>query len=35
MGGTPAYKIAKILHTEVAKVTRVLRENNIEYGLSL
>lgn len=33
--GIPAYKIAKILHTEVAKVSRVLRNNNIDYGLAL
>lgn len=33
--GIPAYKIAKIIHTEVSKVTKVLRESGIEYGLSL
>lgn len=33
--GIPAYMIAKKLHTEVAKVTRLLRHKDIKYGLAL
>lgn len=33
--GISAYKIAKILHTEIAKVTKLLKSLNIKYGLDL
>lgn len=33
--GIPAYKIAKILHVGVPKITQVLQDNNIKYGLDL
>ena len=33
--GIPAYKIAKILHTGVPNITKLLKESNIVYGLGL
>ena len=33
--GIPAYKIAKIIKTGVPNVTKILKDNNIQYGLSL
>lgn len=33
--GIPAYKIAKIVHTGVPNITNLLKENNIDYGITL
>lgn len=33
--GMPVYKVARILHTDISKVTTILKQSNIRYGLAL